>query len=193
MKYILIAGDDYKILTEDEKKAITTTPPQELIKVGDNYYYRKAVKIYPEGSKQFNKIKSSNTTLTSKKSNASIITKEWHQWLDTWEKLTPEEKTLIELHNRYGLFLSKTLHVSDLYIGHVDTQTGMIKDSFLDAMVVMLQKVGYGKELLGAIYDNLITFFGKHPKYTTGDEKLFTKFKEKAQSKLSPIDTKARM
>lgn len=176
-KYIIISGDDYEIISQAKKEKIDSIPPQELIKVGGNYVYRKNAKIYEEGSQAFNKILQEKKVISSEKNPKEEINNQWGEYLREIKTESPHDKTLRELHGRYGFYIATTIHRSDLFVGHV--KDNKVQDSFMDDLMLLWREASLNPDSLNILYDRLIDFFEKNPNEIYSPAEWYRQFKSK--------------
>ena len=134
MKYLLKTQSEQQVIEEKEYEAIANTKASDMIQVGDNFYYRKDVKIYKSGSRPFIRLMGETQSLSELSKDSNNIYASHKQWLARWKKKSPEQKTLIELHNRYGIELSKKLQLSHEFIGYWDNEKEEMSGEFLDVI-----------------------------------------------------------
>lgn len=184
-----IAGEDQTTLTQDQYALIDRKNPSELVKLGNNYYYRRNVKIYPENSKYGKKVKNQDKHLSQTEKHTDKLSTENAKWLNAWRSKTPEQKTLIEFHDRYGFYLSNLLGCSDVYCGSVGMDyPHHINPEFMDSMMKLWEKAGLSDDSLTILYDKIYAYFAKREYSTKGPDKLYLDWKIMIRSR--GIDTR---
>jgi hypothetical protein len=179
MKYIIQAKDEHRVIDEKEYNTINSSQPNEMVKIGDNFYYRKDIKIYKSGSRPFIRLMGETQSLSALSKDTENIHKSYNLWLSRWKKKSPEQKTLIELHNRYGIELSKKLHLSHEFIGYWDNETEEMTGEFIDVISRFWGLAGLDTDSLNSLYDKMIDYFTLNPNQVRYHNHIFESFKKK--------------
>ena len=179
MKYIIQAKDEHRVIDDKEYTVINNSQPNEMVKIGDNFYYRKDIRIYKQGSRPFIRMMSQSQSLTELSNDTDNIYKSYNLWLSRWKKKSPEQKTLIELHNRYGMELSKKLCLSHEFIGYWDNGSEEVSTEFLDVISRFWGLAGLDTDSLNSLYDKMIDYFTLNPNQVRYHNHIFQSFQNK--------------
>lgn len=179
MKYIIQAKDEHRVIDEKEYNTINSSQPNEMVKIGDNFYYRKDIKIYKSGSRPFIRIMGETQSLSELSKDGENIHASHKLWLARWKKKSPEQKTLIELHNRYGIELSKKLQLSHEFIGYWNNEKEEMSGEFLDVISRFWGLAGLENNSLNTLYDKMIDYFTLNPKEVHYYNHIFQSFQKK--------------
>jgi hypothetical protein len=179
MKYLLKTQAEQQVIEEKEYQSIANTKASDMIQVGDNFYYRKDVKIYKSGSRPYIRLMSETQSLSELSKDTENIHSDHKEWIKRWKKKSPEQKTLIELHNRYGIELSKKLALSQEFIGYWDNETEEMSGEFLDVISKFWGLAGLNTDSLNTLYDKMIDYFTLNPNEVHYHNHIFQSFQKK--------------